>query len=99
MSLGGSAPRVLDREPIGGLKVSNHMLAVMAPGCTTVLTGRGLELNCFGKVARGSNPGPGEPNILHYVHRSSESGSQGGTFITTQSPYCDYWAGAAGFVY
>jgi hypothetical protein len=98
MSLDDSAPRDPDKEPIGALKVSNHMLAIMAPGCTTALTGRGLELKCFGKVARGSNPGSGEPKILHYDYRSSERGSQAGTLITTQSPYTDYWIGAAGFV-
>jgi hypothetical protein len=100
MSLSDAAPRDKDREPIGALKVSNHVLAMVAPGCTTAITARGFELQCWGKVARGPNTSGGEPKILHYRHRWLRSllgndgqASQGGEPLTTSSKYCDFWIG------
>jgi hypothetical protein len=103
LALSGSAPRDKNKEPIGALKVSNHVLAIVAAGCTTAITARGFELQSWGKVARGPNPSVGEPKILHYRHRSLRrllgndgQASQGGDPITTSSTYCDFWIGTPG---
>jgi hypothetical protein len=92
MSLDGSSPRDRETEPIGALKVSNHVLAIIAPGCSTAITPEGFELHCFGKVAKGGHI-YGGPRILHYNPKSSGIGSPGGNPITTRSEYRDYWIG------
>lgn len=101
MALPGSAPRDKDKEPIGALKVSNHVLSIIVPSCRTAITARGFELQCWGKVVRGPNPSAGEPKILHYRHRRfhRDQASQGGEPITTNSTYCDFWIGTPGPVY
>ncbi|RKK21254.1 hypothetical protein BFJ66_g14074 [Fusarium oxysporum f. sp. cepae] len=96
MALSGSAPRDKEREPIGALKVSNHVLAIVAPGCTTALTARGFELQCWGKVARGP-PSSADPKILHYRRRvfgNNGGASQGAEPITTDSIFCNFWIGS-----
>ncbi|OAL48438.1 hypothetical protein IQ07DRAFT_101551 [Pyrenochaeta sp. DS3sAY3a] len=103
MALSGSVPRDKAKEPIGALKVSNHVLAIVAPGCTTAITARGLELQAWGKVARGPNPSADDPKILHYRHHwfrhflgRDGQASQGGDRITTGSTFCYFWVGTPG---